>query len=186
MTIVANLDNVKKWIEEHICSEIEFKKPDDENYTEEYKYELIKPSVFVHYLPSNKFPNTAPSIPSICVQLESGNDSIIEKRGELNIRLGFSTWNPGMHIKEHDNKVCNINFEGWRDAWNFVDLALEKIENSEFIGGLRLVKENNIEFTPLSEQDPIPQFFPYWYAQVTFTLERSVLRTKEIYSNLLD
>ncbi len=186
MTIVSNLDAVKKWLEDNVCSEIEFKIPDDETAPEDYNYKLVKPSVFVHYLPSKGLPNTAPSIPSICVELESGYDAIIDKRGELNIRLGFSTWNPGMHIKKNKKKIFDSNFEGWRDAWNFVDLVLEKIENSEYIGGLRLIKENNVEYTPLSQQENIPVFFPYWYAQISFTLERSVVRTKQKYRNLLD
>jgi len=159
MTIVSNLDVIKKWLEDNICSGIEFKRPDDESPIDKYNYELITPSVFVHYLPSKNFPNTAPSIPSICVQLEGGSDDLISKTGELNVRLGFSTWNPGQHTKDGQKTKISLNAEGWRDAWNFVDLALQKIENSEFIGGLRLVKENPVNFAPIPEQENIRNFF---------------------------
>lgn len=186
MTIVSNLNAIKKWLEENVCRGIEFKRPDDDNPIDNYKYELVAPSVFVHYLPSKNFPNTAPSIPSICVQLENGSDDLINRNGELNIRLGFSTWNPGLYRKREDKLHLDMNVEGWRDAWNFVDLVLEKIENSEYIGGLRLVKENTVNFAPISKQTNIPQFFPYWYAEIKFTLERSVVRTKESYRHLLD
>mgnify|MGYP000823031420 CR=1 FL=1 len=39
------------------------------------------------------------------------------------------------------------NGEGWRDAWNFVDTALRLIENAEYLGDLRVIKEKGITFT---------------------------------------
>ena len=39
------------------------------------------------------------------------------------------------------------NGEGWRDAWNFVDTALRLIENAEYLGNLRVIKEKGITFT---------------------------------------
>ncbi len=186
MTIVSNLDAIKKWLEDNVCQYIKFKKPDDDNPLDGYNYELVTPAVFVQYLPSKNFPNTAPPAPSICIQLEGGSDDIISRNGELNIRLGFSIWNPGMYKNINEKLNLNLNVEGWRDPWNFIDLALEKIENSEYIGGLRLIKENGINFAAISEQTNIPQFFPYWYAEIKFTLERSIVRTKESYRHLLD
>ena len=75
--------------------------------------------------------------------------------------------------------------EGWRDAWNFVDTALRMIENAEYIGPLRVMKEDGITFGPVSEQDAVPDFYPYWFAWVEFSAEEPLTRTPKDYQHLL-
>lgn len=77
------------------------------------------------------------------------------------------------------------NGEGWRDAWNFVDTALRMIENAEYIGPLRVMKEDGITFGPVSEQDAVPDFYPYWFAWVEFSAEEPLTRTPKDYQHLL-
>ena len=40
----------------------------------------------------------------------------------------------------------------------FVDTALRRIENAEYLGDLRVIKEEGITFGPVAEQDAVPDF----------------------------
>lgn len=77
------------------------------------------------------------------------------------------------------------NGEGWRDAWNFVDTALRRIENAEYLGDLRVIKEEGITFGPVAEQDAVPDFYPYWFAWAEFSVEEALTRNPESYQHLL-
>ena len=77
------------------------------------------------------------------------------------------------------------NGEGWRDAWNFVDTALRRIENAEYLGDLRVIKEEGISFGPVAEQDAVPDFYPYWFAWAEFSVEEALTRNPESYQHLL-
>ena len=73
MSIVSDLDMVRDWVQENICSEIKLKLPADTD-NREYSYELVTPETFVLYLPSkDRLPPGALSpIPSVCIELLSG------------------------------------------------------------------------------------------------------------------
>ncbi len=77
------------------------------------------------------------------------------------------------------------NGEGWRDAWNFVDTALRLIENAEYLGDLRVIKEKGITFGPVTEQDAVPDFYPYWFAWAEFSVEETLTRNPKSYQHLL-
>ena len=59
------------------------------------------------------------------------------------------------------------------------------IENAEYIGSLRVMKEDGITFGPVSEQDAVPDFYPYWFAWVEFSVEEPLTRTPKDYQHLL-
>ena len=88
-------------------------------------------------------------------------------------------------LEEEAAAFFEKNGEGWRDAWNFVDTALRMIENAEYIGPLRVMKEDGITFGPVSEQDAVPDFYPYWFAWVEFAVEEILTRTPKDYQHLL-
>ena len=75
------------------------------------------------------------------------------------------------------------NGEGWRDAWNFVDTALRLIENAEYLGDLRVIKEKGITFGPVTEQDAVPDFYPYWFAWAEFSVEETLTRQRRKATN---
>ena len=77
------------------------------------------------------------------------------------------------------------NGEGWRDAWNFVDTALRLIENAEYLGDLRVIKEKGITFGPVTEQAAVPDFYPYWFAWAEFSIEETLTRNPKSYQHLL-
>ncbi len=151
----------------------------------------LHPSPVLHLDGCRQLP--AP-IPSVCVQLVEGDDNLIESARKIRIRLYFSAWDPGTHgpdlfHKKNDGSGGYIQWyndeamayfrksgDGWMDAWNFVDTAIRKIENSEYLSSLRVTKENGIKFGPLSEQDSVPDFYPYWFAWVEFSVEETMTR----------
>lgn len=114
--------------------------------------------------------------------------------GQMTIQLALATWNPGQHgsemaVPEQDPQALGgvkyrrepsenfkRNLEGWRDVWSFTDKVLQAIENTEYIAGLRLVKENNIEYGPFTEDGALVSYYPYWFCWVQFTLEHGLAR----------
>lgn len=148
-------------------------------------------------------PKIAAPIPSVCVQLTQGEDDLIEHTRGIKIRLCFSAWDPGYHgpdiyipqgngsgtyIQQYNSEAADFfqkNGEGWRDAWNFVDTALRLIENAEYIGDLRVIKELGITFGPVAEQDAVPDFYPYWFAWAEFSVEETLTRHAKNYDHLL-
>lgn len=52
------------------------------------------------------------------------------------------------------------NGDGWRDAWNFVDIALREIESRTNIAGYEIDRSTPVKFGPLTEQEAIPDFTP--------------------------
>lgn len=180
--------------------------PDDNATDASYPYKLVNPTAFSLFVPSkDRLPPKVPApIPSVCVQIVEGADSLTMSSRSIKIRLCFSAWDPGYHGRDifkpkNDGSGAYIqwqneeavaffekNGEGWRDAWNFVDTALRMIENAEYIGPLlRVMKEDGITFGPVSEQDAVPDFYPYWFAWVEFAVEETLTRTPKDYQHLL-
>nr|DAW25123.1 MAG TPA: hypothetical protein [Caudoviricetes sp.] len=184
---------------------VQLKLPDDSATDASYPYKLVNPTAFSLFVPSkDRLPPKVPApIPSVCVQIVDGTDSLTMSSRSIKIRLCFSAWDPGYHGRDifkpkNDGSGAYVqwqneeaaaffekNGEGWRDAWNFVDTALRMIENAEYIGPLRVMKEDGITFGPVSEQDAVPDFYPYWFAWVEFAVEEILTRTPKDYQHLL-
>lgn len=208
MPIVTSLDRVTRWVDENICKQVQLKLPaqsTDEPEGAGYSYTLVTPAAFTLFIPTKDRlpPKILAPIPSVCVRLIEGNDSPRDSDRSMLLQLCFSTWDTGVHgpdiikpddqnpgkfirsIGENARKFYERNGDGWRDAWNLVDVALREIENTEYIAGLRLEKEEPIKFGPLAEQDAIPDYYPYWYAWIEFRLSEKIVRKKAQYQNLL-
>lgn len=198
MTIVGTIDNICEWLNQNVCPNVLLKKPpaDVKKPTnEKYEYELINPYAFPLYMPTKDKlpPGVQVSIPSIAVQLEYGTDSTDNR--EMNISLGFSAWNPGIHPDDWiipegtdtDQKEALTNeAEGWRDLYNFVDRTVTALEQTTYLGdNVEIVHSDGIEFGPYKEQDSIPNYYPYWFAYVNFKVRSSLLRNNQNYQNLL-
>lgn len=170
-----------------------------------YPYKLVNPAAFSLFVPSKDRtpPNIAAPIPSVCVQIVQGDDDLLQSARDIKIRLCFSAWDPGYHgpdifkpkgdgsgtyIQQYNEAAASYfvkNGEGWRDAWNFVDTALRLIENAEYLGDLRVIKEKGITFGPVAEQDAVPDFYPYWFAWAEFSVEETLTRNPKSYQHLL-
>lgn len=204
MSIVNTLDIVKDWLEANVCPLVELKLPNDSAIADEYPYELIHPAALALFVPSKDRmgPKIKAPIPSVCVQIISGNDSLSDHNRAIKLRLCFSTWDPGYHaqdifiptqsegdLQEYNRRVTAAfekNSEGWRDCWNFVDTTLRVVENAEYIGDkLRVAKESGISFGPITEQEDIVDYYPYWFAWVEFSVEEVLLRNPASYNQFL-
>lgn len=209
MTLVQSIDKVVEWLRDNVCSQITLKLPNDSKNDDEYDVEYVKPAAFPLYVPGkDRLPPSVPApIPSICVQLMEGNDDLLERKRQFQLRLCLACWNPGEHGAEkfHARKNADVlggysyykvtgeaaetytrNMEGWRDSFNFADLVLRELEGAEYIAGHRLVKESGIKFGLFTEEGNIWDYYPYWHNWITLTLEAGVVaRTPKQYENLL-
>ena len=137
----------------------------------------------------------------------SGSDDLLAKRRQLQNRLCLACWNPGEHglekliPRQNPAAVAGIsyfhptgeaaktyarNMEGWRDSYNFADLVLRTLEVTEYVEGLRVVKESGIKYGPFTEEGNIWDYYPYWHNWISFTLECGVVAAvPAAYENLL-
>ena len=205
MSIVNSIEVVREWLGKNVCPYVRLKLPDDNATDASYPYKLVNPAAFALFVPSKDRmpPKVAAPIPSVCVQIVNGEDDMISAARSIKIRLCFSAWDPGYHGKDiimpkGNNGEENIqkyneeatayfqkNGEGWRDAWSFVDTALRAIENAEYMGDLRVRKEEGITFGPVSEQDAVPDLYPFWFAWAEFSIEEHLTRNPKRYNHLL-
>ncbi len=205
MSIVNSIEIVREWLAANVCPLVQLKLPDDNATDASYPYKLVNPAAFSLFIPSKDRtpPKIAAPIPSVCVQLVQGKDDMIASTRGIKIRLCFAAWDPGYHgpdifkptgdgsgsyIQWNDEEAKALflkNGEGWRDVWNFVDTALREIEDAEYINGLRLVKEDGITFGLFTEQDAVPDFYPFWYAWVELTVSEILTRNHKAYDHLL-
>lgn len=194
MSVVNTLDRVTAWVQETICSQVSLKVPPknvDGMTDSGWEYQRITPTAFPMYVPTQeKLPPTIPApIPSICVRYTEGEDDLSAHIGRLNVELCFSTWSTGTHGKdvilpnaenalnptrwtgEEAEAYFRRNGDGWRDAHNLVDVALRELESVTNIDGIQIDRSTPIRFGPFKEQEAIPDFYPFWFSWVSFTLQ---------------
>ena len=182
MTIINILDEVRDWLEKEVCEAFTFKKDPgkEEAIDASYNYELVKPKAFTLYPPFDE------KFPSVIVQFGNGVQSKFDESGELKLRFLFATWNPGSHHKYGVDPTFEMNVEGWRDVWNFIDYTLRKVTNTNSISErIRIKHEDKITFGPMAENETIPNYYPYWCAWIEFTIQYGVNSTNEDITNLI-
>ena len=196
MSIVKILDDVTEWARQNICSKIELKVPpkNTEANDEGYEHKTAHPIAFTMYVPTeDKLPRHIPSaFPSLCVRFTEGADDLQSMTGTIGIQLLLSTWNPGTHSADTfvvnpddpfqwqkdpaaENKF-ERNGEGWRDAWNFTDLAVGAVESVTNVSGYEIDRSVAVKYGPLAEQEAIPDYYPFWFTWVTFQLKYPLMR----------
>ena len=208
MTVVTALDALTEWARENICSKIKLKVPPTDDQAPDdagYEYQLTNPAAFTMYVPTKeKLPPAILSpIPSVCVRFVEGADDMSGGNGTISVELCFSTWDPGAHGKDiimpnpdspmepkrwsgpEADAYFRRNGDGWRDAWNMVDIALREIESATNIGSLVIDRSVPVKFGPLKEQESIPDFYPFWFAWVSFTVSYPIVRNIRGVENLL-
>ena len=178
MTIIKVLEEVRTWLQNEVCENFTFKKEPakEEAIDSSYDFELVKPKAFLMYVPFEE------KFPSVTIQFSDGNLNKFKESGELKLRFLFATWNPGLHDKDK----FEINAEGWRDVWNFVDGTLRKLTNTNHIGDyIRIKHEDGFQFGAMSEDGNIPNFYPHWGAWLTFTIKYGETSSNEDIHNLI-
>lgn len=204
-TITGIVDRVVAWTDENVCRKVKLKAPPDDYEAADgagYEYDLVTPSCFPLFVPSkDKLPLTIVPIPSVCVRILDGEDG--RSSGVINLEMCFSTWNPGTHgsdildivegepgafkprTGEEAKNHFERNAEGWRDLWNWVDTALRALESTASIDGIEIDRESGIKFSPMKEEDGIPDYYPFWFASIVFTLKRPLVRNVQEYNQFL-
>lgn len=197
MSVVHVIDTLAAWAEENICKSVELKMPPKNLEANDagYSYETVKPTVFPMYVPtSEKLPPSIHSpYPSLCVRFVKGADDISASKGYLDVQFCFSAWDPGTHGQDVFHPAGDLSFKkqgpvyaeyerngnGWRDVWNFVDTALRAVESVTNIGGYTIDRATPVEFGPLTEQESIPDFYPFWFAWLSFRVNYPLQRNIE-------
>ena len=205
MTNTEIIESLSKCVDENICSKVTLKTPTDSSVGAQVQY--VKPAAFALFVPAKDRipPNVAAPIPSICVQVMEAKDRMTEHRRNMKIRLAVACWNPGTqsgeifvpHAAEDApfgvaftqgaaEQSYTRNLDGWKDLWNFMDVALREIEGTEFFAGVRLIKEQDIEYGPFVEDGAIWDYYPYWNGWISFNIEAGLVnRTPKAYQELL-
>lgn len=195
MSIVKILDDVTAWARQNICSKIELKVPpkNTEPNDEGYEHKTANPVTFTMYVPTeDKLPSNIPTaFPSLCVRFLEGVHDLSSMTGTIGIQFLLSTWNPGTYSadtfavnpddplqwqKDPSAEKFERNGEGWRDAWNFTDLAVGAVESVTNISGYEIDRSVSVKYGPLTEQEAVPDFYPFWFTWVTFQLKYPLLR----------
>ena len=193
--IVSVIDSLTEWAKEHICKRIQLKVPPENHEAMDagYTYKLANPEAIPMYKPSgDKLPTGIRfTTPSICVYFTKAGDSITKDEGYVDVQLLFSVWDPGDHgedvyLPNNDgtySKQKDPNFtkgsSGWRDVWNFVDIARRALESVTNIDGLSIDKGTDIEYGPIAEQEAVADFYPFWYSWLSFRLTYPLMRNNE-------
>lgn len=198
MSVVHLIDTLTEWAKVNICDHVLLKVPPDNEAPdgEGYEYELAHPAVFPMYVPTEEKlpPGIHSPFPSICVRFGAGADDAAASQGSIKVEFCFSAWDPGTHGRDQLEPVGGAGFrrkwtgeeatayfkrnaDGWRDVWNFVDVALRALESTVIIGGHYTIDRTKpIEFGPLKEQEAIADFYPFWFAWVSFTVNYDLRR----------
>lgn len=206
MSVVHLLDTLTEWARVNICEQIMLKQPpaDPEAPVDgDYEYKRVHPAAFAMYVPTAEKnpPNFHSPYPSLCVRFMQGQDDAAKGDGAVDVQFCFSAWNPGTHgrdilhpsgdlsFQEWSDKEANAYFqrtgEGWRDVWMFADIALRAVESVTHIGNYTIDRATPVKFGPLTEQEAIPDFYPYWFAWISFRVNYPLLRNISSIQNLL-
>lgn len=209
MTTKQIIEDITSWVGENICEKIELKLQDDDKVDGCYGLQMVKPAAFPLFVPAKDRmpPNVSAPVPSIAVQILEGKDDLKKSERRIRIRLCLSAWNPGIHAGEKLNPVkrkkgalggyvynrgdepeepYERNSDGWKDLYNFQDIALSELEGAEFFAGVRIDMEEPITYGPFTEDGVIWDYYPYWNGWIAFTVICGVpyKKSKEIYDLL--
>lgn len=192
MTTKEIIEKITAWVDEAICSRIELKLPNDEANDGRYQVKFVNPAAFPLFVPAKDRmpPNVEAPIPSVAVQLLEGSDNIKSDIRKLKIRLCLSTWNPGTHPGEkwipveddaalggYSHRQGDIEGErykrtgeGWKDFYNFQDIALSQLEGAGLFADIRIDMDEPITYGPFTEDGAIWDYYPYWSGWIAFTV----------------
>lgn len=202
MSVAHIIDTLTDWARESICKEIQLKVPpsNSEPMDSGYEYKLANPAAFPMYIPTgDKLPEGAYDHPCLCVRFLSAQDDLSAKTGGMDVQIVFCVWDPGLHSEDvftpngdgsysrQDDSEAKFerNGSGWRDVWNFVDLAVNKIESVDSIGSCKIDKATPFEYGPAKVDEAIADYYPFWYAELSFRVTYPLMRNNQDYEKYL-
>ncbi|MEE0433909.1 MAG: hypothetical protein UDB11_00685 [Peptococcaceae bacterium] len=205
MDIVQIIDDVTAWAQENICNKVQLKLPPDDDkkaVDENYEYALVTPTAFALFTPTKDKlpPKVASPVPSLCVRFVEGEDMLDGSGGSVGVQFMLSTWDLGTHnfdlfyqtdvptrFIRNDGKapIFQRNVDGWRDAWNFLDVTRRVLESTTNVAGYEIDVNSGIHFGPLEDQDGTNDFYPLWFCWVNFTLKYPLTRNVRDFTKFL-
>ncbi len=173
-TIIKVLDDARLWAEQELCSTFKFKVPPKDGAEDDcYEYEREFPKAYIIY------PDRENRKPSVTIQYS--NSEIKGGRATAQLNLLFAVWNNGSHFNDDaDVPVHLLGYDGYRDIWNWIDLALQKILKTEYIGDfIRIKQEEGISVGPIKEDNIIPSYYPYFGASISLRVEYATQQVQD-------
>lgn len=171
MTDNIILEGLQKFLQEHVSGKISLQKPIQKVND---PYVLVNPAVHIGWIPpklpenmtlEETVPNIQTMIPCLIVGMDDGNDD--GQEAELNIRITFVTYNPGIT----NNEKMIPSFVGYQDLLNLITLAREELAKASVIDGITTVQK---PFKWGMYQD-IGATYPYWYGWLTFPVSSAAM-----------
>ena len=202
-TVTYTLDKITEWLTANVCSRVKLKSAPvrREQEAKAYEFELVHPEVFPLYVPTRetKPPDLKSTMPSICVQFVEGSDDAWTQKRTTRYRLSLAAWNPGTHgpdvfnptdggeigpaYIQGDPGTFTPNHDGWRDLFNFLDVALREIESAHGLGGYELADE--IKYGLYDEEGAIRDYYPAWFAWIEVGLTTPLTIDRPAINDLL-
>ena len=200
MSVVHVIDTLTEWARQNICEQINLKVPPENTAPDDsgYSYNLATPAAFAMYVPtSDKLPPGSILFRSLVRPVRYRVEDVPADGAALS-RCSSASPRGTRHHGE-DEFLPNgdgtyrrgkggafwRNGDGWRDAWNFVDIALREVESVTNIGGYTIDRAKPVKFGPLTEQEAIPDFYPMWFAWLSFTVNYPLRRNIQELQNFL-
>lgn len=173
-TIMKILDDTRLWAEKELCSTFKFKVQPKEGFEDDnYEYKREFPKAYTLY------PDLKQKYPSVTIQISESN--LGGGVGITQLTLLFAIWNNGTHFYD-DADVMNYleNQDGYKDVWNWVDLSLNKILKTEYIGDyIRIRHEDKVKVAPIKESGTIPNYYPVFGASISFNVEHTAQQVQD-------
>lgn len=185
MLLIDQLEDITEWMQDNVCNKIHLMKPTEKTGNVEPEY--VNPKAFTMFVPSEDMLDSGDiRIPCLCVQLDEGMDDVTTHKSNLNLKIDYAVWNPGKFKTEGDEVQFKPDAEGWKDVFRFIDKTQRELEKSVYIAGMRLDKNTPIKYGCLKDKDGVVENWPYYYGQLTFTLEAGMAAVPvKSYQNLL-
>lgn len=189
-TITNVIDNIAKWLNDEVLPNVKAKR-EAEN---EAGYIKVPPTAYSMFIPNRDMKENKENslYPCVLVQLNEATDYLKERTGSVSIVLHIMVWNPGTHNNEtSDENVISPgmkysrNADGWKDAMMIVDYISDRLKAAGNINGIRILYENGIKVEPYKEQNAILDFYPRFFMDMEFTVEKAFATTPKPYEKFL-
>lgn len=193
MTIVNAMTALTQWVQTDICNGFRLKVPPADDVSPidgSYNYTQAAPTAFSCFIPAgDRLPEGVTSVqPCACVQFISGSDTLTQRQTDW--RISFVTWDPGRHAQDlwtpngsggftrNRTGTFSANESGWIDCWNLIDKAIRTLEETPFIGDLR-VDTSSVRFGQFDTDGNPENIYPFWAGWITFsTIDETSQRSR--------
>lgn len=197
-----DLEDLKKFLEDHVANRILLKVPNDEYQDETYQMNLIHPPVSIMKARRiNNDPNQYISVPQIIIRLLNITENKVDGSQfyhyrDYNITLEVAVWNNGIHTDElyqYDHTDLNgVHFstkdepnhffpseDGAKDVIELCDMIIQSLSSHEWLNenkSLYLVDEAPITTGPINNENGPADLEPLFVHLIEFQMRSFIER----------